>query len=70
MGYYAENLGVQPVIVPGLARAINPLTDIRVVWDLYRLMRRWKPDVVHTHTAKAGFVGRVAAKLAGENLSL
>lgn len=65
MAYFAENLGVQPAIVPGLARAINPLTDIRVVWHLYQLMRQLQPDVVHTHTAKAGFAGRIAAKLAG-----
>lgn len=61
----AEAYGVRPVIIPALGREINPLKDLRVLWQLYRLMRREKPQVVHTHTAKAGFVGRLAAWLAG-----
>ncbi|NUQ07362.1 MAG: glycosyltransferase, partial [Anaerolineae bacterium] len=65
MSYYAESLGVQPIILPALGRSLHPLRDLQVIWRLYRLMRRFKPDVVHTHTAKAGFVGRVAAWLAG-----
>ncbi len=65
MAYYAEAHGVQPVIVPELGRSIHPLRDLVTLWTVYRLIRRLKPDVVHTHTAKAGFVGRVAAWLAG-----
>ncbi|MCU0463259.1 MAG: glycosyltransferase family 4 protein [Anaerolineae bacterium] len=65
MSYYAAQHGVTPVVVPELSRALNPLRDLRTLWTLWRLIRREKPDVVHTHTAKAGFVGRWAAKLAG-----
>lgn len=65
MSYYAESLGVQPTIIPELGRSLNPVRDLRVIGQLYRLMRQFKPDVVHTHTAKAGFVGRIAAWLAG-----
>ncbi len=65
MTWYAESLGVTPTILPDLGRALHPLRDLRVIAALVRLMRRFKPDVVHTHTAKAGFVGRVAARLAG-----
>jgi glycosyltransferase involved in cell wall biosynthesis len=65
MAYFARERGVEPVIVPALGRSLNPVGDLRTIWTLYRLMRQYKPDVVHTHTAKAGFTGRVAAWLAG-----
>jgi glycosyltransferase involved in cell wall biosynthesis len=65
MAYYAESRGVQPRFIEALGREVNPLADMRTIWTLYRLMRELKPDVVHTHTAKAGFTGRVAAWLAG-----
>jgi glycosyltransferase involved in cell wall biosynthesis len=48
-----------------IARAIRPLADLRAVWQLYRLIRRLRPDIVHTQTSKAGVIGRVAARLAG-----
>jgi len=65
MAYFAESHRVQPVYVRGMARSLNPFSNILVIWRLYRLLRQIKPDVVHTHMAKAGFVGRVAAWLAG-----
>lgn len=65
MTYYAEARGVHPVLVPELGRALHPLRDLVTIWKVYRLLRRLKPDVVHTHTAKAGFIGRIAAWLAG-----
>ncbi|NWF68675.1 MAG: glycosyltransferase family 4 protein [Chloroflexi bacterium] len=65
MLYYAQQHGVQPVIVPELGRSLNPLRDLITLWKLYRLMCAWRPAIVHTNTAKAGFVGRVAARLAG-----
>ena len=65
MRYYAEAHGIQPVIVPELGRSLHPLRDLATIWAVYRLIRQHKPDIVHTHTAKAGFVGRIAAWLAG-----
>ncbi len=52
-------------IIPDLGREIRPLSDLQTLWRLVRLMRRLRPHVVHTHTAKAGAVGRAAAVLAG-----
>jgi glycosyltransferase involved in cell wall biosynthesis len=65
MAYFAEAHGVQPVIIPELGRSLNLLRDIRTFWKVYQLIRETKPDVVHTHTAKAGFIGRMAARMAG-----
>jgi len=65
MMYVAAAHGVSPMVIPELGRSLNPLRDVATAWKLVRLIRSWKPDVVHTHTAKAGFVGRVAATLAG-----
>ncbi len=65
MAYYAESRGVHPLVLPELGREVNPIGDFKAIWALYRLMRQLRPDIVHTHTAKAGFTGRVAAKLAG-----
>jgi glycosyltransferase involved in cell wall biosynthesis len=49
----------------GLGREVSPLADLRALRGLIRLMRTFQPHVVHTHTAKAGALGRIAARLAG-----
>lgn len=59
MGYVAAAAGVQPFILPEMSREIS-VKDALTVWKLFHLMRRERPDIVHTHTAKAGTVGRVA----------
>jgi glycosyltransferase involved in cell wall biosynthesis len=51
--------------VAGLGREIAPLRDLRALAGLHRLVREWRPHIVHTHTAKAGLLGRVAARAAG-----
>jgi glycosyltransferase involved in cell wall biosynthesis len=56
--------GVKIVPIPFLVRRISPLNDIRALYDLVRIIKTEKPDVVHTHTSKAGILGRVAAKIA------
>jgi glycosyltransferase involved in cell wall biosynthesis len=50
--------------IPWLVREISPVNDIRAVAALVRLIRKERPDIVHTHTSKAGIVGRVAARIA------
>jgi glycosyltransferase involved in cell wall biosynthesis len=65
MSYLAKKAGVEVISVPSLGRDINPIRDVATIRELVTLLRRHKPHIVHTHTAKAGFVGRLAAKLAG-----
>jgi len=55
---------VPVTVVPGLGRSVRLLGDLRALVTLTREMRRRRPDVVHTHTAKAGVLGRLAAILA------
>jgi glycosyltransferase involved in cell wall biosynthesis len=59
MSYVAQAAGVEPFVIPEMSREISA-KDALTTWKLFRLMLQQKPDVVHTHTAKAGTVGRVA----------
>jgi len=65
MRYFAQAHGVCPIIVPELGREISWRDDIVAFWKLFCLCRQERPDIVHTHTAKAGTLGRIAALLAG-----
>ena len=51
--------------LPGLGRSIRLGDDARVLASLVHVMRDYRPDIVHTHTAKAGVLGRIAASLSG-----
>ena len=53
------------LIVPELGRSINPFSDLIAFWKLFRLIRQGRYHIVHTHSSKAGVLGRIAAKLAG-----
>ncbi|MEN3040206.1 MAG: glycosyltransferase [Bacteroidia bacterium] len=57
--------GVKVEYIPALQREPSLWKDLQALWWLWRYMRRWKPHIVHTHTAKAGALGRVAAWLSG-----
>lgn len=65
MSYVAEELGVHVVALPELSREISLLRDVRAAFRLAALIRELRPHILHTHTAKAGAVGRIAALLAG-----
>ena len=65
MEYLAEELGVKPVRVPSLSREISIVSDLKAFWSLYRWLKRERPDILHTHTAKAGALGRLAAMASG-----
>lgn len=61
----ARSAGVEIVRLPGLSRELSPVHDLVAALRLARILRDVRPDVVHTHTAKAGAVGRFAALFAG-----
>src|SRR5437773_1150306 len=65
MAGVAEELGVEIVTAPELHREISPLRDLRAVFHLAELIRELRPHILHTHTAKAGTIGRLAALIAG-----
>jgi glycosyltransferase involved in cell wall biosynthesis len=65
MGYLLDGAPVERVVIPSLGRELRPLRDLSTAWQLWRVMRRERPDVVHTHKAKAGAIGRVVSLFAG-----
>ena len=56
---------VKMIICPDLINTINPLKDLKALWFYYKLIKREKYDIVHTHETKASFVTKLAAWLAG-----
>jgi glycosyltransferase involved in cell wall biosynthesis len=60
----AEKLGIEVIDLPSLVRRISPVNDLKAFISIFLLLRRSKPDIVHTHTSKAGILGRLAAWLA------
>lgn len=58
------NEGIRTEVVE-MTRTISPIKDLIATYKLYKLLKREKPHIVHTHTPKAGIVGMLAAKLAG-----
>ncbi len=52
-------------VIQALTRGLNPAKDLLALWKLVQVFRREQPDIVHTHTSKAGALGRVAARIAG-----
>ena len=57
----AEKSGVKVITIPELVRSIHPLNDLKALFGLIRIFRNEKPYIVHTHTSKAGILGRWAA---------
>ena len=62
---FARARDVEPIVLPALGREISPLDDLGALARMVQLVHRLKPDVLHTHMAKAGTVGRLAARICG-----
>lgn len=64
-----KNEGVRHEVIP-FTRKITPIQDLKCIWKLFRLFKKEKPDIVHTHTPKAGLLGMIAANLAGVEIRI
>src|SRR3954463_10352701 len=60
MSFFAQEHGVAPIYIPEMSRELSP-KDIISIGKIFSHIRREKPDIIHTHTAKAGTLGRTAA---------
>ncbi len=60
----ARGLNLNEISVSNMRRSLNPMKDISAFLQIHRALIQIKPDIVHTHTSKAGLLGRIAAKLA------
>jgi len=57
--------GIEFIQCPFLLRRINVIKDLKAFFDIWRIIKKYNPLIVHTHSSKAGLMGRLAAKLAG-----
>lgn len=64
-----QNEGCTHVIIP-MTRKITPFADLKSLWQLYRFIKKEKPDIVHSHTPKAGLLAMLAAKYAGVKIRI
>jgi len=60
MSYYAASKNVKPLCISHLKRELSLWDDIAATFQIYRIINRERPDIIHTHTAKAGTLGRAA----------
>lgn len=54
-----------PLVVVPMTRKVTPLQDLRSLWTFYKLCKKHKPQIIHSHTPKAGIIGMLGGKLAG-----
>ena len=65
MSYLLKDSRIANQVIPQMQREINPVKDMACLLQMVKIFKRFKPHIVHTHTAKAGFIGRAAAVLLG-----
>lgn len=59
--FITEKLGLKPIFIKNMHRSINPFNDRKAYKEIVKIIREFKPDIVHTHAAKSGALGRLAA---------
>jgi len=59
--HIVQDLGIEPVYIKNMYRSINPFKDSEAYSQIKKIIKEFKPDIVHTHAAKAGALGRMAA---------
>ncbi len=62
---FIRSLGNKAILIPALCRSISPFNDVIAFFNILKVLLKGKFNVVHTHTAKAGILGRIAARIAG-----
>jgi glycosyltransferase involved in cell wall biosynthesis len=63
--FITDTLGIKPVYISEMVRSINPMNDYKAYKKICGIIKEFKPDIVHTHAAKPGAIGRMAAKAMG-----
>ncbi len=63
--YILNDHGIQAKVLPSMSRSVRFFNDLKTFFILIKLIRTFKPDIVHTHASKAGVLGRIAAKTMG-----
>jgi glycosyltransferase involved in cell wall biosynthesis len=60
-----EAMGIEHIAVPSFTRSTDPRQDLRAIRELVVLLRRYRPDILHTHNPKPGILGRLTGRLTG-----
>lgn len=63
--FIPQSLGLKPVVIEEMRRSLNPFKDLLAYRKIKKIIREFKPDIVHTHASKAGAIGRLAARSCG-----
>jgi len=61
MAYFADKYSITPIYINSMSREIRFIKDFIALREIFKIIKKIKPDIVHTHTAKAGLLGRMAA---------
>ncbi|OYX19152.1 MAG: glycosyltransferase family 1 protein [Algoriphagus sp. 32-45-6] len=69
ISHVTKHEAIRHEVIP-FTRKITPIQDLKCIYQLFRLFRKEKPDIVHTHTPKAGLLGMIAANLAGVRIRI
>lgn len=60
----ARGLDLRQISIPSMQRSMKPFLDLKALLRIIKELKRLNPDIVHTHTSKAGLLGRIAARIA------